>query len=70
MCKYYFSPRHHCVQHQFVNKINVISSAGAASSADAGTTVDRPSNPQLLQQLVDKAYVSLLLENSLSILAF
>ena len=44
-------------QHQFVDKINVDSCAGAASSAAAGTTADGPSNPQLLQQLVDASYV-------------
>ena len=44
-------------QHQFVDKINVVSCAGTASSAAAGTTVDGPSNPQLLQQLVDASYV-------------
>ena len=40
-------------QHQFVD---VVSCAGAASSAAAGTTVDGPSKPQLLQQLVDASY--------------
>ena len=30
-------------QHQFVDKINVVSCAGAASSAATGTTVDGPS---------------------------
>ena len=33
-------------QHQFVDKINVVSCAGAALSAAAGTTVDGPSNVQ------------------------
>jgi len=48
----------------------VISCVGAASSAAVETTVDRLSNPYLLQQLVDKTYVPPLLGNSLSILAF
>ena len=37
-------------QHQFVTRSTL-------SSAAAGTTVDGPSNPQLLQQLVDASYV-------------
>jgi len=38
----------------------------ASSAAAAGTTLDQRSNRQLLQQLADKAYIQLLLENSLT----
>jgi len=41
----------------FHNKINVVNCAGAVSSAIARTTIDWPSNPQVLQQLANKPYV-------------